>query len=122
MSLSSAKRICQIIELKPSAVDEYTKIHAAVWPGVLAALERHHILDYSIHHYPPLNLLIANFKYTGDDYAGDMKALATDEETQRWWRITDPMQESFNEGAQGSGKDVPWWTDLDEVFRFDGQP
>jgi L-rhamnose mutarotase len=73
-------------------------------------LERAHITDYSIHHYPPLQLLVATFKYTGSDYEGDMKMMAGDPETQRWWNITDGMQESFREGAEGSGKDIPWWT------------
>jgi len=75
----------------------------------LAALERAHIVDYSIHHYAPLQLLIANFKYIGENYEADMKMVAEDPETQRWWKLTDGMQESFVEGAEGSGKDVPWW-------------
>lgn len=91
-------------------MDEYIKLHAAVWPGVLAALERANVMDYSIHHYAPLRLLIANFKYTGDDYEADMKKIAEDPETQEWWRLTDGMQESLVEGAEGSGKEIPWWT------------
>ncbi|KAF5379919.1 hypothetical protein D9757_007235 [Collybiopsis confluens] len=108
------------IKLKPSAVDEYKAIHAAVWPGVLAALERAHIVDYSINHYPPLQLLIATMKYVGDDYDADMKKVAEDPETQKWWAATDGMQESFATGATGSGKDIPWWTEVEEVFRFEG--
>jgi len=54
--------------------------------------------------------LIATFKYTGDDFEKDMKAIKENEETQRWWKVTDEMQESFNEGATGSGKEIPWWT------------
>jgi len=80
-----------------------------VWPGVLAALGRHGIADYSIHYYPPLRLLIATFKYTGSDYAKDMDAIGQDEETRRWWKVTDAMQESFIEGAEGSGGETPWW-------------
>ena len=91
-------------------MDEYKEVHRNVWPGVLDALRRHNIVDYSINHYPPLNLLIANFKYVGSDFEKDMKAIGDDEETQRWWRLTDRMQESFNDGATGSGKAVPWWT------------
>ncbi|KAH8102949.1 rhamnose mutarotase [Cristinia sonorae] len=120
MSVAHTKRICQIIKLKPETVAEYKSIHAAVWPSVLAALERHHIVDYSIHHYPPLQLLVANFKYTGSDFDKDMQEIAADEETQRWWKVTDGMQESFEVGATGSGKEVPWWTELEEVFRFEG--
>jgi L-rhamnose mutarotase len=66
-------------------------------------------VDYSIHHYAPLQLLIANFKYTGDDYEADMKKIAQTPETQEWWRLTDGMQESLVEGAEGSGKEIPWW-------------
>lgn len=89
---------------------EYKANHSAAWPGVLDALRRHHITDYSIHYYPPLSLLIANFKYTGTDYAADMKAIAEDEITREWWKVTDTMQESFQEGAVGSGNVIPWWT------------
>ena len=38
-----------------------------------------------------------------------MDAIGQDEETKRWWKLTDAMQESFVEGAEGSGKEVPWW-------------
>ena len=98
------------IQLKPERAAEYKAVHAAVWPTVLATLARHHIADYTIHHYPPLQLLVATFKYTGEDYDKDMAGIAADEDTQRWWALTDGMQESFNEGATGSGGDVPWWT------------
>jgi L-rhamnose mutarotase len=98
-------------------VEEYKRVHASVWPEVLSALERAHIVDYSIHHYPPLQLLIATFKYTGTDYVADMKSVAEDPMTQKWWAVTDSMQESFQEGATGSGKEVPWWT-VGGSFRF----
>ncbi|KAH7914075.1 rhamnose mutarotase [Hygrophoropsis aurantiaca] len=118
MSIPHTKRICQIIKLKPEAIEEYKEVHRNVWPSVLGALRRHNITDYSINHYPPLQLLIATFKYTGNDYDADMKAIGDDPETQRWWKLTDGMQESFNEGAVGSGKDIPWWTEVEEVFRL----
>ncbi|KAF7305201.1 Rhamnose mutarotase [Mycena kentingensis (nom. inval.)] len=108
-------------QLKPEAEKEYREIHAAVWPSVLAALERAHIVDYSIHYYAPLQLLIANFKYVGDDYEGDMQKVADDPETQRWWKVTDIMQESLVEGAVGSGHAIPWWASTEEVFRFEGK-
>ncbi|KII91566.1 hypothetical protein PLICRDRAFT_173396 [Plicaturopsis crispa FD-325 SS-3] len=122
MSIPHAKRVCQIVKLKPSAEAEYRAIHTTVWPGVLAALSRSHIVDYSIHYYAPLHLLIAHFKYTGTNYAEDMAASAEDPETRRWWGVTDGMQESFVEGAKGSGGDVPWWKEVEEVFRFEGKP
>ncbi|KAH9930942.1 rhamnose mutarotase [Fomitopsis serialis] len=120
MSLPHTKRVCQIIKLKPEAEAEYKALHANAWPGVLAALARAHIADYSIHFFPPLHLLVATFKYTGNDFDGDMKKIGEDEETRRWWALTDKMQESFVDGATGSGGEKPWWLGLEEVFRFEG--
>ncbi|PSS32028.1 hypothetical protein PHLCEN_2v2205 [Hermanssonia centrifuga] len=110
MAVPHTKRVCQIIKLKPEAEAEYLEIHKAAWPGVLAALSRHNIADYSIHYYRPLHLLIANFKYVGHEYEKDMTGIAADPETRNWWKMTDGMQESFEEGATGSGGDVSWWT------------
>ncbi|KAI0029327.1 rhamnose mutarotase [Vararia minispora EC-137] len=119
-STTEGRRICQIIKLKPEAEAEYLRVHKEVWPNVLAALERAHIVDYSIFYHKPLGLLIATMKYVGDDWARDSAINAQDEDTKRWWAMTDGMQESFIEGATGSGKDVPWWTEVPEVFRFEG--
>lgn len=96
--------------MKVDAEDEYLALHRSVWPGVLSALARHHIADYSIYYYRPLRLLVAHFKYTGADYAGDMATIAADPETRRWWAVTDALQESFQDSSKGSGEAVPWWT------------
>jgi len=128
------RRLCQVIELKAHSLDKYKQIHANVWPAVLAALKRAHIADYSINFFPMppyipngdkegpnaiAGLLIATFKYTGNNFDEDVKKIAEDEETRRWWEITDRMQNSLVEGATGS-KDGPWWYDCEEVFRFAG--
>jgi L-rhamnose mutarotase len=97
------------LQLKPEHEAEYISTHRLVWPSVLAALERHNIVDYSIFYHKAAGLLIAVMKYTGEDYERDMADIASDPETQRWWKVMDGMQESLIEGAMGSGKDVPWW-------------
>lgn len=108
------------------------QIHANVWDTVLNGLRRSHIVDYSIHFMPappfPMahyskgtdvgGLLIATFKYIGQDFEGDMKRAAEDDETRKWWKITDPMQHSFVEGAKSS-EEGPWWYECEEVFRFE---
>ncbi len=53
-----------------------------MWPGVLAALEPGHIVNYSIDFYA-FQLLIANMKYTDTNYKADMKKVGEDPETQR---------------------------------------
>ncbi|KAG1736836.1 uncharacterized protein EDB91DRAFT_1055313, partial [Suillus paluster] len=74
-------------------------------------LKHGHRSDYLDNHYPPLNLLIAHFKYTELS-----KIIEDDEETRRWWRLADRTHKS----CDMSRKEIPWWTDVEEVFRFEG--
>lgn len=109
------RRYCQMIRLKPEFREEYIRIHVAVWPSVLATVERCHIRNYSIFLHD--DLLIAYFEYHGDDFAADMRRMSEDPETQRWWAITDPMQEMLPNVLVGKR-----WLEAPEVFHFDGSP
>jgi L-rhamnose mutarotase len=108
------QRIGTVIRLKPEAIDEYKKIHAEVWPGVLATIKACNIRNYSIFLREPENLLFAYFEYHGDDLDADMARMAEDETTQRWWQITDPMQEALGSAAKGE-----WWAPTEMVFHQD---
>ena len=146
MSLSAPKRVCQVIQLKTEYLEEYKRvghnarllsspshsshvqIHTSVWPTILAALSRAHIIDYSIHLLPTppypassdiAGLLIATFKYTGSNFDADMAGVAADEETKRWWKLTDGMQASLATNPTGS-EGGRWWVNAEEVFRFEG--
>ena len=112
---TTPRRIAQLIRLRPASASAYIKIHSSVWPAVLHRISASNIRDYSIFYDAPLGLLFASFKYTGSDYEGDMKKVAEDEETRRWWKVTDGMQESLNEGATGS-EGGRWWREMEEVF------
>ena len=59
-------------------------------------------------------MLFSYFEYVGDDYEGDMAAIAADPETQRWWTFTDPLQRPVAEAAEGE-----WWHAIPEVFHAD---
>lgn len=109
------RRYCQLIRLRPECRDEYIEYHRAVWPTVLATIAACNIRNYSIYLYN--DLLVAYFEYHGNDYEADMRKMAADPETQRWWAITDAMQERLPEVASG-GK----WLEIPEVFHFDGSP
>lgn len=109
------RRIAQLIKLKPENREEYIRYHAEVWPTVLATIEACHIRNYSI--FLHQDVLFACFEYHGEDYDADMRKMAADPETQRWWSIMDPMQEPLP-GATADKR----WTELPEVFRFDGPP
>ncbi|MDH3663116.1 MAG: L-rhamnose mutarotase [Alphaproteobacteria bacterium] len=108
------QRIAKIIQLKPEAIDEYKKIHAEVWPGVLATIAACQIRNYSIFLREPENLLFAYFEYHGTDFEADMAKMAIDETTQRWWKITDPMQTALDSAAEGE-----WWASTEMVFHQD---
>lgn len=111
-------RLAQTIRLKPECLDEYVAIHNQVWPSVLKRISASNIRDYSIFYDRETSILTATMKYVGDDYEGDMKRMAEDPETQRWWHVTDKMQETLNEDARSSveGGKHGWWKRLEEVF------
>jgi len=103
-----------IIGLREESLLAYTQLHAAVWPGVLAALGDVNIRNYSIYLgqvTPGEYLLFSYFEYVGDDFEADMKRMAADRVTQLWWTYTDPLQirlPGTPEGAQ--------WKAIEEVF------
>jgi L-rhamnose mutarotase len=106
-----------IVGVRQENLLTYTQLHAAVWPGVLAALERVNIRNYSIYLgqvTPGEYLLFSYFEYVGDDFEADMKRMAQDKVTQFWWTYTDPLQirlPGTPEGAQ--------WKAVEEIFQTD---
>ena len=106
------RRFGQVIGVRPEAIAEYEALHAAPWPGVLAAFERVNIRNYSIFRHG--TILFGYYEYVGEDYAADMATLAEDPETRRWWALTDALQQPDPERPPGT-----WWLDLPEVFHTD---
>jgi len=113
----SMKRYGSVIGLNPDKVDEYQRLHAAVWPDVLKKIKECHIHNYSIY-LRRLDdgrlYLFSYFEYDGDDFAADMAAMAADPTTQRWWACCEPCQIPLNDRRKGE-----WWADMEEVFHFD---
>jgi len=106
------KRVATVIRLRPEKEDEYRRLHADAWPGVLDRLTRSNIRNYSI--FLRDGLLFAYYEYVGDDYDADMAAVRADPESQRWWTFTDPCQEPVPTAAEGE-----WWAPAEEVFHLD---
>lgn len=106
------RRYGQLIGLKPGQIEAYERLHAAVWPEVLAMISACHIHNYTIFRHE--ELLFAYFEYTGDDYAADMAKMAADPKTREWWTLTEPMQVPLESRPPGA-----WWTSLTEVFHTD---
>jgi len=106
------QRYAMVIKVKPEKLAYYRKLHAEPWPGVIAALKKANVQNYSI--YLRGDTLFGYLEYTGDDYEADMAKVAEDETTQQWWRETDPCQQPMPDAAEGE-----WWSPLEEVFHMD---
>ncbi len=106
------KRYGMIIGIKPERIEEYKKLHAAVWPGVLNTIRDCNIRNYSI--FLKDNYLFSYFEYIGTDFDADMKKMAADPMTQEWWNICNPIQAPLE--SRGDGE---WWADMEEVFHLD---
>jgi len=110
-------RYGMVIRLKEDKIEEYKKLHAEVWPGVLEMIARCQIRNYSIflkqlddgRHY-----LFSYFEYAGSDFDADMRKMAADPLTQKWWDVCKPCQEPLETRSEGE-----WWADMQEVFHCD---
>lgn len=92
--------------------EEYERLHAAVWPEVLAKIEEVNIRNYSIYRYG--ELLFSYFEYVGNDFDADMKKMADDPMTQKWWDVCMPLQRPVVDRKEGE-----WWASIPEVFHVD---
>jgi L-rhamnose mutarotase len=108
------KRMAMVLGLKADAVADYKRIHAAVWPDVLAMITACGIRNYSIYLKEPENMLFGYWEYHGTDFDADAARMAADPKTQEWWAICMPMQAPLDTRKEGA-----WWAMMDEVFHHD---
>ena len=111
------KRYGMVIGLNAEKIDEYKRLHAAVWPDVLAMIAQCNIRNYSIYlkHLDDGNpYLFSYFEYLGDDFAADMAKMAADPTTQRWWDCCMPCQRPLADRDPSE-----WWATMEEVFHCD---
>jgi len=108
------QRMGMVIGLAPDKVAEYRRLHAAVWPDVLAMISACGIRNYSIFLKEPENLLFGYWEYHGVDFAADAAKMAADPTTQAWWAVCMPCQAPLATRADGE-----WWAMMDEVFHHD---
>ena len=108
------KRYGSVIGLRPEQMAEYKRLHAAVWPEVLAQIKRSNITNYSIYLREPENLLFGYWEYVGTDYAADMLVLGELAVTKRWLALTDPCQARLP-----SAPESEWWSTMPEIYHLD---
>ncbi len=106
------KRDGSVIKLRPEKEQEYRRLHAEPWPGVLATIRACNIRNYSI--FLKDGFLFSYLEYLGDDFGADMARMAQDPTTREWWKLTDPCQEALETRKPGE-----WWASMEEVFHCD---
>ncbi len=114
VSRNPSQRYAWVTGLKPNMAAHYEDLHAHIWPGVNKMIKSCHIRNFSIHKRE-INgglYLFAYLEYTGTNFDADMKRMADDPETQRWWKETDPCQLPLPDAA-AKGK---IWSDTKEVY------
>lgn len=108
------QRMGMVIGLKADKIDEYKRLHAAVWPEILALISSCNIRNYTIYLREPENLLFGTWEYHGTDFDADMARMAADVDNKKWWAVCMPCQEPLATRKQGE-----WWAMMDEVFHLD---
>jgi L-rhamnose mutarotase len=111
------QRYAWVTGLKPEKAERYRQLHADPWPSVNQMLKRCHIRNFSIYErdLDGKLYLFAYLEYTGNDFDADMKQMAADAETQRWWKETDPCQSPLPDAAAKA----KIWADTKELYHLD---
>jgi L-rhamnose mutarotase len=102
------------IRLEPAKIDEYKRLHANVWPEILAMISTCNIRNYTIYLKEPENILFGYWEYHGVNFESDSALMAADPRTQEWWAVCSPCQVPFDNRKQGE-----WWAMMDEIFHHD---
>src|SRR6267154_1599051 len=108
------ERFAWVTGLKPEKAEYYRNLHAHPWPAVNRMIRACHIQNFSIYEreIEGKTYLFAYLEYVGTNFDADMKRMAADPETKRWWKETDPCQLPLPDAA-AAGK---IWADTKEVF------
>lgn len=114
---TKGQRHAWVTGLKPEKAAYYRQLHANPWPSVNAKLKECNIRNFSIYEREigGKTYLFAYLEYTGKDFDADMKKMADDPETQRWWKETDPCQSPLPEALK-AGK---IWSDTRELYHLE---
>jgi L-rhamnose mutarotase len=107
------KRFGSVIGLNPEKEQFYRELHADAWPAIVDRIRKSNIRNYSIYvtEIRGKKYLFSYFEYVGPDLEADMKAMADDPETRRWWQETDPCQIPLPGRRPGAN-----WSDMEMVF------
>jgi len=112
--MSQVKRYGMVIGVKEGKIEEYKKLQADMGPDGLKMIREWNMHNYSIYLGELEDgkfYLFSYFEYTGDDFDADLKKMAADRTTQKWWDVCMPCQQPI----EFRGTDE-WWMNMEEIF------
>ena len=68
------QRFGSVIKVKPEKLEQYKKLYATAWPGVLEMISECNGRNYTI--YSKDGFLVSFFEYTGENYKAEMRKMA----------------------------------------------
>jgi len=108
------QRFGRVLRLRKGKELEYEKHHTAVWPEVLAAIEKSGIRNYSIFRYQ--QWIFSYFELADDANLESIgKVFADRPACVEWENLMHEIQEPLLE----SGKEN-WWVPMKGIFHYDG--
>lgn len=105
-------RVGFLMKIKPEYMEEYAAHHAAVWPDMLAALERHGWRNYSI--FAREDGTLFAYVEVPDTFEAALEGMSEEEVNGRWQEFMSP----YFEIPDGSHPDQNMVV-LREVFHTD---
>jgi len=101
------QRYALCTRLQAGKYEEYKRLHADVWPGVLEAIRQCNIRNYSIYYKD--GLLFSYFEYHGNDFEADMAKMSANPICAEWSQLCRPCLEPLP---------PEWWTPtmMEELF------
>ena len=108
-----------MIGLRPEKIDEYVRLHAAVWPDVLEMIRDCNIRNYSIYlaGCPRAGITCSATSSTWATIFGRHGPMAADPVTQQWWDVCKPCQDPLADRAPASGG-RPWTRCFTRIEEF----
>ncbi len=106
------KRVAFLLRVKRDRLDEYKQHHQAVWPEMLAALQRTGWHNYSL--FLSEDGLLCGYFETPESFQSALAGMAGEEVNVRWQEFMAP----YFEGLGGAHADQGL-LELEEVFHLD---
>ena len=105
-------RYGMVIGVRVEKLEEYKRLHAAVWPEIIRLLSEAHVKNYTI--FQRDDLLFGYLEYHGSDIAADFAQMNAQPIVKEWYRVCEPCQRPLETRKAGE-----WWADMNEVFHMD---